>query len=567
MSELGRTISIRVRIAGGLLLLAGGLGAVALIGVRALDAVRASAEEELQAMRIAEISNALVIAVSNEIQAAERYLDRRSEASLVAFREEGTTAYRHRSRLRDIGGLSEEDRVLANRIVDLQARMEVWYALAHAQAELGRREEALETAAAAQEPGDRLLASVRSFAQRQRSRAVDHARTVRRTAEERRLVVWVILLGTLVVAGAIGVTTVRSVTRPLRRFRMAAERLAGGDLRPIQLGGIPGELGILAAALEEIAGRLREIIGRIQGESDRVAGASENLSAMSEELAATAGQVSSAMVEIVSGAEEQVRELEESERTMEALAVELEESREAGERVDVVGGEIHETAESSRKEVAAATDALLELSGFVEESAVRVEELHELSAAMGRHVELIKDVARRTHLLAMNASIEAAQGGGGEAESFAVIAEEVRELAESSAGAAEEATSTLEKVRTGIGEVAEVMREGRKRMEGVEVVASAAGDSLEEIVRSVAEVRRGARELVRETEESLTSVARVREALSEVSRTAEGHAASSEEVTAAAEEQGASTEELAAQAAELQQAAAELQGLVQDFEV
>jgi methyl-accepting chemotaxis protein len=177
---------------------------------------------------------------------------------------------------------------------------------------------------------------------------------------------------------------------------------------------------------------------------------------------------------------------------------------------------------------------------------------------------LIRQISSQTNLLALNAAIEAARAGE-HGRGFAVVAEEVRRLADSSSTAAEEVAKTVQFIRKQVREVAGTMDVGSARVQGIEVVATAAARALEDIAAAVHEVHAAAGEVVREAEANRGIVAQLGERTQEVSQAASEHASASEQVTAAAEEQTASTEEMAASAGDLLQGATRLTALMQDF--
>jgi methyl-accepting chemotaxis protein len=150
---------------------------------------------------------------------------------------------------------------------------------------------------------------------------------------------------------------------------------------------------------------------------------------------------------------------------------------------------------------------------------------------------------------------------------FAVMAltQEVRRLADSSSSAAEEVAKTVQFIRKQVRDVSETMDMGSARVQGIEVVATAAARALEDIAAAVQQVHTAAAEVVREAEANRQIVAQLGERTQEVSQAAGEHASASEQVTAAAQEQTASTEEMAASAGDLLQGATRLTALMQDF--
>lgn len=557
--------TIRSRVVAGLTTLVVGILVIALIGIAALRTLGTTVRRELAALtQTSEATNALVVAVFDEIRSAEQYLTVRSPGARETFRESGARAYELQRTLRGRPDLRQTGRLMLARIAELQAEVEMWYSFAHAQRDLGRRMEAEAVAFRAGEPAEALLSAVQAFSAVRRAEADRTAARLEASSRERRRWVWTVLTISILVAAGVGVATVRSVERPLTRLEVAARRFADGDLRPVTLGAMPAELANLGEAMVQVTTKLRALVSEVVAEGERIAGTAGDLSAVSEQLAATAGEVSTAMVEIADGADRQVRGLEESTNAIETLETVADSNRRTGEHVSTLGADIHRVAQRNRDDVETAGTALLEFGKLIERSAEQVEELERVSDQIYDFVELIKSISSQTNLLALNAAIEAARAGE-RGIGFAVVADEVRQLADSSADAADRVSQVVSTVRTQMADVARTMAVGRTRVGGVESVAHSAARALDEIVRAVADIEEAAHAVEREAGANLEAVERISHAVRTAREAAHAHASSSEEVTAAAEEQGASTEEMAAQAAALSEAAERLRALVKEF--
>ncbi len=557
--------SLRSRISLGMTVLITLVLLIALSATRAVRSVSRAVETETTALLAGtEAGSGLVGAILNEIRSAEQYLLDPSLELQREFIASGDSAYGYQQSIRQLAGLSTQDRYITNKIADEQAVIEVSYAMAHALADLGRDAEARQFADLARAPADTLVADVRALSRSQSARAMIRLQALRTEAGRRERNVWALFGMALILGVATTLYTVRTVDLPLRRLVGAAERFGGGDLRPVTLGEMPTELGRLAAAMDEMAARLRGVVGIVVKESNQISGSASDFSAMSEELAASSGEISTAMVKMSHSAETQVHGMRDADELLSRLRSTAAEADEASIRVVALGDTIRDLAVRHRTDVAAAGQTLLDVRAVVQTSAQQVQELARKSESITEFIDLIKQISSQTNLLALNAAIEAARAGE-HGRGFAVVAEEVRHLADSSARAAEDVTKSVQFIRNQVREVSSTMQVGTGKVRGIEAVAGAAARALDEIGAAVQEVRTAAAAVSAQAALNRTIVDQLGGKTAEVAASATEHASASQEVTAAAEEQSASTEEMAAAAGDLLQGATRLTDAMNAF--
>jgi len=558
--------TIRSRIVAGLIPLAIGLVGTALLAAVTLRQMRYAVADELAGLRASsEIGSGLVAMVFEEIRGAEQYLAAPSADARQLFQTASDETLHYERRLEALG-ITGEDRIAVSRLKQLNAAIQVDYAIAHALKDLGRDGEALAQSAAVRPQAAEVTRLVRDLATRQAVKAAQVADRLAAASREREKELWLLLGGIAVVGLFLARWAMLSIHGPLSRLVTAAERFGSGDLRPVTVGEMPREFRVLAEAMQHMADRLRRIVGEVAGESDRIAGSAGDLSATSEQLAASSSEVSTAMVEISDSADHQRSALGTMGAGLEELRLAATEMAEAADRTAQLGEEIRTVADRHRGDVAAAGKALLDVREVVQTTSRQIGELAQLSAAIDDFVDLIKRISSQTNLLALNAAIEAARAGE-HGRGFAVVAEEVRQLADESARAAEEVTRTTTLIREHMDEVTATMTAGQAKVRGIESIAEGAARGLAEIVAAIEQVEHAALRVRVAAQANRQTAERLKEQVEQVAGRATAHASSAEQVTAATQQQGASTQEMAAAAAHMLEAAEKLRGVVRGLRV
>src|SRR3954470_3928307 len=198
--------SLRSRVLGGMLVLSTLVFAIALIGVRSIQSLDHSVEQELSLLlESTDLSNGLIASLSSEVRAAEQYLVFPSAESRRRFIDEGDSAYVYQRRYRTLNALTTSDRYIVNKIAANQAELEVSYAMAQALTDLGRNEEARRQADGARAPADTLLGDVRALALAQTNRSMVRAGELQRDAQHRRSLLWLLLIISVVLGAGTSV--------------------------------------------------------------------------------------------------------------------------------------------------------------------------------------------------------------------------------------------------------------------------------------------------------------------------------------------------------------------------
>ncbi len=359
---------------------------------------------------------------------------------------------------------------------------------------------------------------------------------------------WIALAASVLVLALLWIMITRvlnaTILRPLNELAVQSEHVARGDLRVVDTPELDrrmsgeDEMGIMARAYAGMINGLREIISQVRRSAASVSDASAAISSTTEELAAGTMQQSSQTNEVASAVEEMTRTILENSKNAARATETAREAREAARRggtivSDTVGG-MHRIAE------------------VVRTSSRTVEALGRSSDQIGAIAGVIDDIADQTNLLALNAAIEAARAGE-QGRGFAVVADEVRKLAERTTGATREIAAMIREIQSDTTGAIGAMRDGVQEVEAGIAAAAKAGAALEEIVAIAERVT-----------DVVTHIAAASE---QQSATAEQIAKNIQAMSTVSQESANGTQQIARTADELKQFTVGLQSLVARFQL
>ena len=294
--------------------------------------------------------------------------------------------------------------------------------------------------------------------------------------------------------GAMGFLIANSISTPLKKVFDTLAEVAAGDLTARSGIRTRDEMGMLAAEVNEMAGKLNEIMNKVAQNSLEVASAANQLHSTSEQIATGAEEVAAQTGTVATASEEMAATSSEIAQNCYMAA---EGGKQATERAQAGAAVVEQTVR-----------VMSRIAEQVRSSASTVAGLGERSDQIGAIIGTIEDIADQTNLLALNAAIEAARAGE-QGRGFAVVADEVRALAERTTRATREIGEMIKTIQSETRGAVGAMEGGVREVENGTREAAKSGDSLQEILRQISEVTMQVNQIATAAEEQTATTGEI----------------------------------------------------------
>lgn len=362
-----------------------------------------------------------------------------------------------------------------------------------------------------------------------------------------------------------GIVISNKISKQIVSIADNAEEIAKGNLKIGKFeSSSKDEIGQLGRAFKTMTDNLIHLIQQVSLSSTQVADSSQQLSAGAEESAQASQQVAISIMEVSVGAEKQLNAVNETSAVVQQMTVGIQQMLENAKIVVSSSEKTAYSAIEGSQAIDRTIQQIFNIEKTVTGSANVVMNLGERSKEIGQIVDTISGIAAQTNLLALNAAIEAARAGE-QGRGFAVVADEVRKLAEQSQVASKQIASLINEIQQDTQKAVISMNEGTHQVKLGTEIAETAGQAFHEISTLVNEVSTQVAEISEEIQQMALGSQRIASSITEIYETSRDITEQTQTVSAATEEQTASYEEIASSSHVLAQMAVELQQSLKKF--
>ncbi len=380
---------------------------------------------------------------------------------------------------------------------------------------------------------------------------------------------FVIYLGifSILIGVVLAIVISRSISKPVRLAADAIQKVSQGDLRiePLKVKN-QDEVGDLVQSFNTMVEDLRGIVGKIHESSSDVAASSGELAASAEESTAASEQVSKMTQSSAEGNEQQMQQYKELTDSVSEMNVGMHQIAENSEIMLKLTENTGLLTKKGEDFIEHVVEQMKLIQSSVSKASHSIYSLSQRSNEISEIIEIITGVAEQTNLLALNAAIEAARAGE-HGKGFAVVADEVKKLAEESKRSAGQITEMINQIQMETKDSVQMMdEESRQVVQGLKETDEA-NQAFGLISQSMKEVSDKVVEVSASVEQMMAASNQILENVTKLKLISEKSAENSQESAAATQEQFAALEEVASSAQFLSQMAEDLEIIVSKFKI
>lgn len=358
-----------------------------------------------------------------------------------------------------------------------------------------------------------------------------------------------------------------TISRPLMAVRDRMNIVATGDLTGEKLEtNLKDEIGQVINATNTMITTTRELLGSITLVSDTVSAQGEDLTHSTNEVKTGSEQIAITMEELATGSESQANNTNDLSSIMGSFVIKVDDTNENSDHIQHSSTEVLEMTDEGSKLMEESSNQMAMIDQIVHDAVQDVEGLDTHAQEISELVSVIQGIAEQTNLLALNAAIEAARAGE-HGKGFAVVADEVRKLAEQSSISVANITEIVNRIQSESSHVSTALKSGYEDVEKGTAQIVTSGETFNQINTAITNMVDRIHLVSNNLTEIATDSRNMSTAIEEIAAISEESAAGIEETSASSEEASGSMDEVSDKFNELVALSEEMNQLISRFKL
>lgn len=455
-------------------------------------------------------------------------------------------------------------------VMELLSKKEIWEEMIRdAAVEMNNREQeaAISILRDANTLSEEMLGMFSQEAENSEQYIIEYGSDIVESGKFASLIVTALIVAVIVLGVIIAFKTSRSISGSVIMVRDRMNDLAEGDLSgPPLISGSGDETGQLIQSTNTMSVNLKALVQSIQDVAETVSNQSEEMTQLANEVKSGTEQVAATMEQLAAATEAQANNSSDLANGMSMFSSRIEEASTNGQSIESYSSKVQQMTDEGSQLMGSSTAQMKKIEHIVHDASSKMKSLENQSKSITKLVSVIQDIAGQTNLLALNAAIEAARAGE-HGKGFAVVADEVRILAEQVSVSVKDITQIVSSIQEETKRVAASLQEGYLEAGQGAHQITATGKTFDAISAAITQMAANIRKVAGNLSETATDSNQMNNSIEEIASIAEEAAAGVEQTSASVQQASSSMDEVAGSSEQLSILAGELNKLAAKFKL